>query len=365
MLNQRAEFSAQTRELVARRAGYRCSLPRCGRTTVGAGVQSHQSASIGVAAHIYSAVAGGPRGSGGLTLEELASPANAIWLCANHAALIDKNEGADYSPGTLLSYKQLHEARIARELEGACSRFGWIDSLAIRSSPLFAEPTNFELGKLSLLIGDNETGKTALCEWLAAAVDVSYLKRWRPIKHGQRNLDAEVRYLDPEPHATRFWFPDETFPRYEYDGRETALPLAPIRVLFPKKLEFLAADEEPDDLARLSDALRMHPLQVRSLCERVSANATGEVTRLRLETREDRVFVFADVRGTHPGLPLRNLSGGECDRVMMTLAALAASDLATRYPTVLILDASSYRADNRWLRAYGEWLSSPTNAFQT
>jgi hypothetical protein len=72
----------------------------------------------GIAAHIYSAAPGGPRGQGGLTKGELEQPENCIWLCSDHAKLVDNNRGIAFPPETLLSYKALQEARMMREVKG-------------------------------------------------------------------------------------------------------------------------------------------------------------------------------------------------------------------------------------------------------
>lgn len=193
----RANFSPKTRNLTAQRAGYRCSLPNCARLTVGPGTQPDQSHCVGRAAHFYSASAAGPRGRGRLTSVEFQSPANAIWLCADHADLVDKKMGTDYPAGLLLSYKSLHESRIARELGGVHTPLGWIMGMVVQSSPIFAEPTDIELGKLTLLIGENGCGKTALCEWLASVVQVHYLERWARLPKGRNRVNVKVSYLDP------------------------------------------------------------------------------------------------------------------------------------------------------------------------
>jgi hypothetical protein len=229
----RADFSAATKELAARRAAFRCSLPNCARITVGPGMRPEDPACIGVAAHIFSASAGGPRGTGGLTRNELSSPANSIWLCADHAALVDKNRGTDYPPGLLVSFKALHEARVARELRGVFARFGWVEALYVYSSPLFEGSTKLDLGKLTLLIGENGSGKTALCEWLASASSTRFLNRWQHVRTDRRRLDVEVRYLDPEPHAVRVSFLSADHPRYSLDGERTGIPTASLKVLFP------------------------------------------------------------------------------------------------------------------------------------
>lgn len=360
----RVDFSPRTRELVARRAGYRCSLPKCGRSTIGPSALPDQSVSVGIAAHIYSAAAGGPRGRGALTAEELASPANAIWLCANHASLIDKNRGADYPPELLVSYKARREAQAAAEMEGLSNRFGWVEALHVVSSPLFARPTMLEFGKLTLLIGPNGVGKTALCEWLAASTDVRYLQRWQRTKPGRERLEVTIRYADPEPHSLRIDFRSEEFPRYEEDGRTTLIPIAPLKALYPVDL-LLSAVGTSNDLERAAALLHMHPYEVAALCDKISRDSTGDVTRIWFEAMSNGLLMRADVRGTRPGLPLGNLSGGERAMMFMKLAEVAANQLAVRYPTVLILDGSAFRLGNDWLKTYGERLSSAEIRFQT
>lgn len=357
-----ADFSAATRTLTAERAGYRCSLPTCSRITVGPGMRAQDSVCTGKAAHIYSAAAGGPRGTGGLTPEERKSPANAIWLCGDHADLVDKNRGTDYPAELLLSYKALHEAQIARELGGLHARLGWVEKLTIHSSPLFKPPTVIEFGKLTLLVGMNEVGKTALCEWLAAVADLEFLTRWQWRREGRNRVDVEITYRDPEPHVARLDFSSGKWPRYLLDREFTAVPTAPVKIIFPGELRS-SGEKKPDDLEFLATVLGMHPYEVLALCEEM--RGTDNVTRAWFEEDEDGYRLHADVRGISPGLQFRGLSGSERVRVMMEFAIVAANRFAGTRPTVLILDSGGWGLDTSWLKRYGEVLSSPTIGFQT
>lgn len=62
------------------------------RQTEGPALDVDKSVSIGKAAHITAASPGGPRYDPSLTVEERADISNGIWLCSNHADLIDKDE---------------------------------------------------------------------------------------------------------------------------------------------------------------------------------------------------------------------------------------------------------------------------------
>ena len=360
-----AEFTKATRELTARRAGFRCSFPSCDRITVGPSADVDKSSCIGIAAHIYAATAGGPRGSNDLSTEELKSPANAIWLCEDHASLIDKHKGLEYPRELLIGYKALHEARIAREFSGIHAPFGWVKNLIIHSSPLLAEPTEIELARLTLFVGGNSIGKTALCEWLAATTDAHYMKRWSAAKtpRGLDRLSVEVNYLDPMSHSAKVSFLSGSSPKYSLDGAFTAIPTAPLRVIFPGVLRFFP-EEKPNDLHRVSTALRLHPYEVLALCEDVSSGGSPYVTHASFHDDDEGCHMFAAVKGGSP-LPLQTLSHSECARVLMEFAMLAAGRLAVTRPTILILDSGAWTLDTSWLKRYGELLASTTFGFQT
>jgi len=229
----------------------------------------------------------------------------------------------------------------------------------------FRALSSISFGKLTLLIGENATGKTALCEWLASVSESNYLRRWQSVWRDRSRVDFEVKYLDPEPHTARVSFLSEEFPHYSLDEKSTAIPTAPVRVIFPGELRFNPHEEQINDLELISRVLKMDEYEVLALCEEMPNGGTENVTRAWFEQVDDGLMLHADVMGTHPGLPFRGLSGSECSRVLMEFAILAASRFAEQYPTVLILDAGGWSLDTGWLKLYGEILSSPSIGFQT
>jgi hypothetical protein len=113
-MSNRDEFSPKTKTAVAARAGYRCSFTGCGKTTIGPSEESSEAVTmIGKAAHIAGAAPG--RGSRRYLPEPTMTPEtrmsidNAIWLCANHADLIDRDE-VTYTIEKLQAMKRAHEA---------------------------------------------------------------------------------------------------------------------------------------------------------------------------------------------------------------------------------------------------------------
>src|SRR6266516_1107387 len=83
----RDDFSQATKDLLARRAGYRCSI--CKQPTVGPHSDPGRAIFLGEAAHICSAAPKGPRPNPSLTPQQRASASNGIHLCKLHARQVD------------------------------------------------------------------------------------------------------------------------------------------------------------------------------------------------------------------------------------------------------------------------------------
>lgn len=364
---RRVEFPPKIRHLVAQRAGFRCSYPNCGQLTIGPVQDPNKAANTGIAAHIYSAAisGNGPRGTGGLSKAELRSAQNAIWLCGHHASLIDEHRGEDYPADRLHSYKTLHETRVAHELAGITTPFGWVDRVKMDSCPLFSGRTEIDFAKLNLVIGGNGVGKTALCEWIAAHSNPMYLERWEKIRVNWRRVSTEVHFYNPEPHSISVDFQANDYPRYALDGESTVASVDPVKVIFPASLRH-DHQEEPDDLGLVAKAMNLHRYEVKALCDDLSAN-NDYFKRVYFEQSEEGCNMYVQTRTTTGDgpIPLWSLAGSERARLLMELGIIAANKLSAMGPTMLILDSDFWRLDTDWLRRYAEDLGSPRCKFQT
>jgi len=106
---------------MARRAGYKCSKPDCGILTSGADSTDEGTINIGVAAHIAAAASGGPRYDSALSSEQRKHVSNGIWLCQNHAKLIDSDD-SHFTVDDLLEWKRLAETRSFSEVVNSIPR---------------------------------------------------------------------------------------------------------------------------------------------------------------------------------------------------------------------------------------------------
>src|SRR5262249_11665964 len=104
----RDDFSQSTISKIARRVGYLCSKPECRKLTIGPKPSSDGWINIGIAAHITAAAPGGPRFDPSLSDAERKHPSNGLLLCADHAALIDRDP-QHYTVELLRKWKQTAE----------------------------------------------------------------------------------------------------------------------------------------------------------------------------------------------------------------------------------------------------------------
>jgi len=88
----RDDFKSPTRIQIAKGAGWLCSFPTCGVSTVGATSDGEGVIDIGIAAHICAAAPGGPRYDEKMSPEERSSAKNGIWMCSDHGKAIDSKD---------------------------------------------------------------------------------------------------------------------------------------------------------------------------------------------------------------------------------------------------------------------------------
>lgn len=118
----RDEFNNATKNLLARRVGFKCSNPGCRQPTSGPQADPTGTVNLGVAAHITSASPDGPRYDPTLTSEQRSSPDNGIWLCQTDGKLVD-NDSVRYTVSGLKDWKARAEQMAARELEERLHRY--------------------------------------------------------------------------------------------------------------------------------------------------------------------------------------------------------------------------------------------------
>jgi hypothetical protein len=361
----RINFPIKVRRVIAERSAYRCSFPECYRLTIGPGASDAEVSCTGVASHIYSASPGGPRGSAGLSPLEVKAPANAIWLCGEHARQVDNNRGIKFPAPLLLSYKSLHEARISREQHNVYLPFTWLQQLIVSRAPVFATPATLTLGKVTVIIGGNASGKTALYEWLAGISNPAILERWRPPVGAASGLLFNVTYFTPQRHMIGVEISGSESIRYRVDDQEVPYNPYPIKFIVVRPQRAAKFRDKLSDLQRIAVMLGTDVAAVEELLPRVGHGLVNNVNRLWLSKKGHKLRLLTDVRGTCPGLDFNHLSSGEQACVLVELGIALARFSAQYVPTVLVIDSQDLNLPPHILKDYVDVLLAPENLFQS
>ncbi|KXY96489.1 MULTISPECIES: HNH endonuclease [Bacillus cereus group] len=116
-MGRKTDFTEKTKEILAKRVGYRCSNPKCRKgTSRPHPINENKSINVGEAAHIKGASENGPRFDLHLSIPECKSISNGIWLCQQcHKVVDDKELSKTLTVETLLYWKKLAESIASKE----------------------------------------------------------------------------------------------------------------------------------------------------------------------------------------------------------------------------------------------------------
>ena len=357
----RTEFPQWVKNRVAERSGFRCSFPQCDTTTIGPADAAGNSMSTGVACHIFSAAPTGPRGQGGLTSDELAGINNAIWLCANHARVIDANQGTDYSPECLWKFKTDHESLIASEHRGVALGFQ-IQSVTIEQSPVFTKDATIHLARTTVVSGGNGSGKTALCEWLAGSGDIRLLKRWSPLTRPIRDTRVRFDAVMPRPMNWIVRVFGASDIKFEMNGQAVPRLNLAFEFVYASACPRWMPDETTSSY--LARWLHTDPAHINNVVQSLALRGGFHVHNPRFVTQENHEALLLDIDGTISGLNFRALSSGEKIQVAIEFAVEFARLAAEQKPTVLLIDCMQ-GLDQANFQDYLEFLANPREQFQT
>lgn len=353
----REEFTDTTKREIADRAGHECSFPTCTNRVTSFDSVTNSTINTGEAAHIYSAAKNGPRGQGGLNPEELRHPGNGILLCRTHAKIIDHKKGATYPPETLLSYKDLQEARITKEVQGLYSPIGWIHQLNILDGLIFKNNQKVTLSKLNLFYGNNETGKTCLADLIQGIFSWDKLKKWKEVTP---HFNYQLTYLNPKPIDLKVTLKQPL--AFSINGKSTPFFPSFARVI---RIGPIYKSNNQDDLTWISNCLKLPKEFVLNLPKEIHRFKYAHIGNLKWIERDDRKDLKLDCDGSPPGFFLSQLSGRENERVIIEFATAAARFLGKHRPVILIFDGCPFIIFDSFFEFYSHHLLDPENQFQT
>jgi len=351
---------------LSERAGNHCSIPWCPKTTIGPS-RGGSSVNTGIGAHIYSAKPSGPRGNGGLGVSELRDYSNGLWCCTDHGRYIDANGGNGFDAATLTAYRRLAEARAALRQQGSLPPpAGWFHRLQVAEAPPLIGTVDICLGKNTLILGPNGSGKTILADMVAG---LGKVQRWSRYADSEtRRLAFAIDYFDPEPrHVDAVVGPTGSAISVSVDGKP-ALPIPRVAVVHFLYDRFKRTGDDESGLKVLASTLDEDPNAVRAAL--MSAKSPG-LLGVRVASDRDLEFwlprspgdTAANTREAYFSFPM--LGGTEQPRLGIEAAVALARQRAFTQPTVLIVDDVSGHFDEAWTKHVLDLVTDKANPFQT
>lgn len=358
----RINFTEETKEVIRRRAGYRCC--KCDKTLVGPGPTTSDYVELGQCAHIYAAKPTGPRGQSHLTVEQLKSPDNGLYLCNDCHKLIDgKLRQRKYRAEQLLQIKAIHEYKIAVEMGNDVIPLNWIKSVKIDESPNIKVGTTIDFAKTTVLFGSNGTGKSSIIEMLYEVLSSSFLKRW----DGKR-MKAVIDVDNPVNYPVTVTL-DKIV---SYQAGDCGL------AIFPYQMDviYLRDKERPtevnDDLQYVAEYLGKDRKSIEAMIQVADFSnavmvAKAEIEEVRAKPyRACKIKVCRKDRNTVHDWTLQQLSDTERSRFVLDLVVSYLSAVSRFRPAILLMDwGNIFSFSEGLIGQYLRLFQNPNMNFQT
>ncbi len=241
---------------------------------------------------------------------------------------------------------------------------------------MFKGNQDIVFGNANVIVGVNEVGKTAICEWLWTLKDSSTLWRWGayPNRPGFTYHDVKIaidlraparQHIELEITRGRptFTIDNQKFPFSPFGYETSSLS----EVMRPSKID-------KEDQVFIARCLNMDEISVQALADHISEKPglflKGACWK---DERDDETdggsklirSLYCELAKRSHMQPFKSLSGGEASAVLLDLAIARARILAAHRPTLLIVETGILMMSEVFLSQFLEELSSPQTPFQS
>lgn len=359
----RYDFTKKVKEVIAGRAGYRCSFVGCNALLIGPVGNEYQT--FGECAHIYAAKGRGPRGQADLSEEAIKSAGNGIYLCKTHHKLIDSKEGCqEYDAQTLLLMKQEHEYNISCEIGIQQRPMTLIKHLTFVSHPFFGCDKTFKLTKITILEGGNDSGKTAFIETLYSILtgeDVA--KRWK------KNDIEVILSTNPVSQNIRYQYHENVTRYFDADNHQIGFCPYNIEVFYLRDKSYT---QEIDDIKSIANRLGIDDLsKVKTMVESadledsIIVSEIGNITEEYDDEGKKYECLPINIKSSDITFRYSQLSTSQQNGFLLDLVSGYMKSIAKYKNAILLIDWGEFESfDDKWKNDYLRSLQKTGNKVQ-
>lgn len=237
-----------------------------------------------------------------------------------------------------------------------------ISRIELEKTPLFNDAEVLYLSKITVLIGNNGVGKTAVCEWLSGLEGVKNLKRWINPSNSLPIILSIVFKKNQIDHILRLKFTGNAL-AFNLDGNDVPANPYPFRFIFAAEKRF--SRDRMDDADILAKYLDIDKVTLQNYASRVGSSFYCTVRSIKFVNEGSKTNVYVDIEGTLHDVRFGALSGSEKGRVIIELAIAIAQFLSSTVPVILVIERNSFSLDRVWAQKYADWILKKDFNFQT
>ncbi|WP_433763654.1 hypothetical protein [Flavobacterium ginsenosidimutans] len=345
----RDEFLASTKRELAQRAGYLCSI--CSAITVGPSHENETSVSLtGQAAHISAASggAGSRRYDLTLTTEQRKSMDNGIWLCNNHATLIDRDEET-YTVQYLKNIKHDHEEKIRLKQLGVNVEKGLVSKIELSNFGQISSTVTLNFTDRNIIYGDNGVGKTLILELIGSLSDKSYLDRWTNERRTKVNSFCNIHYIKKQ--TDKFSISIDRQNRLSYSFNNAVMPflLPTMSILYISESywDFLSAirreeREKKSTISLISSYFKLTENELINIIGSISRDKKLFFNDIDYDKEDHEILIRFNGPRNEFYRSFRSLSNGEQLRVLLEITIKIAHYYSKFNSTILLIEKTSF-----------------------
>lgn len=252
------------------------------------------------------------------------------------------------------------KSQIINDLEGP-QKFPVIKRIGFPKTPLLCADESLLLSKISVFLGNNGIGKTAICEWISGLESIKYLKRWLDLSKSQPII-LRFDIKDANKHNLSLKLSNSSL-TFSLDGNDIPENPYPFRIILASKKSF--STEGMDDADILAKHLNIDKATLKKYSSRVGSHLYCTINKIQFRDENSKTNVYVDMEGTKPNLRFVSLSGGEKGRVILELAIAISQFLSSTTPVILIIERDNFGLDTVSATKYVDWIISNNFHFQT